>query len=389
MLRLVIFALSIILLMLLSYTCVTRSVPDIHADLARRSLAALNFNGLYDLVITPQGQQITLSGTVADEQQRDLAEATVRSVWGVAKLVNELQIDAPPPFELNLDYDGHNVLLSGFIPPDLDADHLVSALREQFGAAQVTVSLQAVSHAPAHVASIFNQAMRPLLAKLSFGAISLTPVKLDVDGRLAAQTQRAEVEQLLSQALPDGMHYVLHLTPSKGTPTRPQPPTKAPALSAPTQNASKASASKPEPPAQTPTPSATGAGKSIEAQMTIETCQRAIEAALRSRAIEFASGQSTLDAASHPILNDIAQAFANCSNRHLRVAGHTDNRGSESANLKLSQARAEAVCAYLSQHGVPISHCQAKGFGESQPIADNGTRAGQAKNRRIEFLVRP
>ncbi len=71
----------------------------------------------------------------------------------------------------------------------------------------------------------------------------------------------------------------------------------------------------------------------------------------------------------------------------IEIAGHTDSVGSEMYNLRLSEARANAVRDYLIQHGISPDRLIAKGYGESRPIAPNTTREGRAKNRRVEFTV--
>lgn len=73
--------------------------------------------------------------------------------------------------------------------------------------------------------------------------------------------------------------------------------------------------------------------------------------------------------------------------RHVVVEGHTDHRGTEKHNRKLSQNRARAVVQKLVEYGVEPNRLSAKGFGESQPVATNSTTEGQAQNRRTEFRI--
>jgi OmpA-OmpF porin, OOP family len=66
--------------------------------------------------------------------------------------------------------------------------------------------------------------------------------------------------------------------------------------------------------------------------------------------------------------------------------GHTDNTGTDAVNEKLSQKRADAVAQYFAKQGISADRISAKGFGSTQPIADNKTSAGRAQNRRTEFM---
>jgi hypothetical protein len=79
-------------------------------------------------------------------------------------------------------------------------------------------------------------------------------------------------------------------------------------------------------------------------------------------------------------------AFMN-ENRDKKVnlSGHTDNVGTEAYNQRLSERRANSVKDYIAKKGVDANRISAQGFGESKPIADNKTREGRAKNRRVEI----
>jgi outer membrane protein OmpA-like peptidoglycan-associated protein len=71
------------------------------------------------------------------------------------------------------------------------------------------------------------------------------------------------------------------------------------------------------------------------------------------------------------------------------VYGHTDSTGSDSYNLALSQRRAASVADYLSARGVQSARLGTRGFGETQPVADNETEQGKAANRRVEIKLVP
>ena len=69
------------------------------------------------------------------------------------------------------------------------------------------------------------------------------------------------------------------------------------------------------------------------------------------------------------------------------ISGHTDNKGSEAINLKLSEERVQAVIKFLVDKKVNPSQVSGKGFGSSKPIDTNDTEEGRNKNRRVEFVI--
>jgi OmpA-OmpF porin, OOP family len=105
-------------------------------------------------------------------------------------------------------------------------------------------------------------------------------------------------------------------------------------------------------------------------------------------AISFRSGKSTIEPGSFPVLakvNEVIKLFPTAS---ITVEGHTDNEGSDSANLLLSQDRADAVRQYLiSNLGVSAERVGSVGYGESKPVANNETASGRARNRRIDVVM--
>lgn len=99
----------------------------------------------------------------------------------------------------------------------------------------------------------------------------------------------------------------------------------------------------------------------------------------------FDFNKSTLQPASEPVLQQINSLLTKDPALKLEIQGHTDNVGNDAYNQTLSEARGRAVVAWLTQHGVAAARLTAKGYGKSMPIADNGTEAGRAKNRRVEI----
>ena len=103
--------------------------------------------------------------------------------------------------------------------------------------------------------------------------------------------------------------------------------------------------------------------------------------------VHFANDSARLTPESSAILDPIAASLQAHPELRVEVQGHTDGVGSAAYNLKLSQARANAVRDYLIAHGVPEDELTAVGYGKTRPIADNATAAGRARNRRVVLVV--
>jgi OmpA-OmpF porin, OOP family len=104
--------------------------------------------------------------------------------------------------------------------------------------------------------------------------------------------------------------------------------------------------------------------------------------------IFFATGSAKLLPKSFKPLNEVAKILGENADLKLNIEGHTDNTGKVDKNQALSQSRAEAVVAYLKSKGVDDSRLTGIGYGQDQPVEDNKTPAGRAKNRRVEMKIR-
>ncbi|MBI4196669.1 MAG: OmpA family protein [Deltaproteobacteria bacterium] len=104
--------------------------------------------------------------------------------------------------------------------------------------------------------------------------------------------------------------------------------------------------------------------------------------------IHFEHGKESIREVSQDILDAIIETLKNHPEiLKVEIGGHTDNKGDETYNLKLSGKRAEAVKRFLVDHGVQAGRLTAKGYGESEPRDTNDTEEGRARNRRVEFKI--
>lgn len=101
----------------------------------------------------------------------------------------------------------------------------------------------------------------------------------------------------------------------------------------------------------------------------------------------FDFDKSVIKPAGKAMLNGLVEKLRNVNVEVIVAVGHTDSVGTDTYNQKLGQRRADAVKAYLVSQGVPANRIYTDSKGESQPVADNRTREGRAKNRRVEVEV--
>ncbi|MEQ8925624.1 MAG: OmpA family protein [Fulvivirga sp.] len=101
----------------------------------------------------------------------------------------------------------------------------------------------------------------------------------------------------------------------------------------------------------------------------------------------FDFDKAVLKSESYPELNRVVELLNTKSGIKIEVAGHTDATGPESYNLGLSERRANSVVSYITNKGIAKERIAIKYFGETQPAADNSTREGREKNRRVEFKI--
>ncbi|MDB5801620.1 MAG: glycine zipper family protein [Rhodocyclales bacterium] len=103
--------------------------------------------------------------------------------------------------------------------------------------------------------------------------------------------------------------------------------------------------------------------------------------------VSFDVGRADIRSNFRPVLDRFADTLKSNPATQVRVVGYTDSTGSDAVNNPLSVNRAESVREYLGTRGVPSNRVAIDGRGERDPVADNTTEAGRAKNRRVEILV--
>lgn len=132
------------------------------------------------------------------------------------------------------------------------------------------------------------------------------------------------------------------------------------------------------------------AANSADNAPTVAFCTEQTRLVMANNKLDFDRGTARISSESMPALTALIDVARECADANLviEIGGHTDSQGGELSNLTLSEDRARAVLDFLFSGGVPSVAMSAIGYGESQPIADNGTADGRSENRRITFSWR-
>lgn len=101
----------------------------------------------------------------------------------------------------------------------------------------------------------------------------------------------------------------------------------------------------------------------------------------------FETGKALLEPESYNVIDELISYLKRKPDQRIEIGGHTDNVGTAASNIKLSEERANAVRSYIISRGIEADRVTAKGYGMSEPVADNKTEEGRAMNRRTEVKL--
>ncbi|PCJ06891.1 MAG: hypothetical protein COB16_12530 [Rhodobacteraceae bacterium] len=276
-------------------------------------------------------------------------ESTLPKVFALHAVLPDPETDTGfagvPEFTATLSPEGL-VQLRGRLS-DETLRHLTDAYaKARFGSNNVYTATRVVSDLPASW-PVRVLAGLEALSQLQRGALSVTPDHVDLRGMSHQEDATAEISKLLSAKLGKAESYGLDISYEKPPEPEDQP-------------------------------------------MEPELCEAELAGIQQLGKIAFEPGSATIAAQSRGTMDAIAMILEQCGEVRLEIQGHTDSQGREQMNQNLSQARAQSVLNELRARRVVTSSFSAKGYGESNPIADNATAEGREENRRITFhLIRP
>lgn len=250
-------------------------------------------------------------------------------------------IETPPPYGFTAESDGTTLRLSGALPGQGLRDEIVTRAAVLFAGQALVDETALDENAPAGFADALHAGLAGL-SRLGAGRFRLADAEAELGGEALYASAAGSVRDDFLAGLPAGY----------------------------TAAADEIGVAAPGP------------------ALSFADCQGAVDGLLARTTILFESGSARIDRVSAGLLDRIVATLSRCPGGAVEVAGHTDATGSAETNQALSQARADAVLAYLTAAGLPPEGFTAAGYGPSQPIASNDTEDGRARNRRIEFTFR-
>lgn len=315
---------------------VVRSIQALHA-LGKGSLTFSDADiSLIADVETPQD----VYDRVIGELEADLPDVFSLHAVLPEPIVADEASDGPPEFTATLSPEGM-VQLRGRVATEQERSIVESFAHAHFGMDSVYAAMRLDPELPLDW-SVRTLASLEALSQLANGSVLVQPDIVEISGATGNEDSSAEISRVLSEKLGQAQEFHVNVVYHEEL----------------------------DPAAALPSP---------------EECVADVDAAMKEQKITFAPGSSNIELASAKTVDKIAEILKGCPDVAMEIGGYTDSQGREEMNKALSQRRAEAVLTALLARRVLTTNLAAHGYGEEDPIADNGTEEGREANRRIEF----
>lgn len=306
----------------------------IQQDIQLRTEAAIAETGLEGILVTTDGRDVSLAGSVASEDDISRAGETAISVRGVRVVDNALSIVAI--YHTRFCKDDSTIVLEGDVSDDDAMASFPERARDMFRYWTVEDDLTVRPDSPEGYRRFMDHALMEL-GQLDEGCITLDGRSLAIDGSIRSERALAAMQSRVNGV--SGLGFAVTYD------------VELPVLS-------------------------------DEARKCQEEANRRVEP---GEAVLFGFNSDQIHADGQRLLDEIVEIAGLCPGVSVQVSGHSDSVGDKNYNINLSERRAAAVVAYLIEAGMDAGRLSTIGLGFSQPVADNSTEAGRAMNRRIEF----
>ena len=284
--------------------------------------------------VRAEGRDIIVSGIAPSVEAHTDALKLVQDVFGVRGVSDKISPKIVIPYTFNLRVNERELILEGYMPSVEAKKELLKFCSGHYKSRKIIDKVDVASGNP----SLWNTLILSLvkeMKKLDVALVNIVDNRAQISGKV--KTQKLKNEFISSLEHFNKKYQILEHLVSMDEP--------------------------------------------------IKVCQEQFDKLLKYQKIKFDIGKSTLRPESNTLILELVNVSSLCPQANLKIIGHTDSLGNNEANKKLSLNRSKAVVSRLFQEGVLLDRMHASGQGESEPIANNSTKEGRAKNRRIEFKV--
>jgi len=310
--------------------------PVIQADIQSRTEAAIAAAGLDDVVVSADGLDVNLSGTVADDAKVTQATDVAAAVRGVHSVDGAVTVKA---YFTQFCKDDSRILLTGNVSDEDARSAFPERAQDMFRYWNVEQDLIINEDSPNGFRRFMDQALIEL-GQLDAGCITLNNRALLVSGAVRSERALTGIKDRFSALSDLGFEVSYDLALPK---------------------------------------------LSEQASACQEEANRHVAP---GETVLFDFDSDEIHAAGSQLLDEVVEISKLCPDVKILVTGHTDSVGDKDYNIDLGERRAEAVVSYMVSKGVDSGRLASVGLGFSQPVADNSTEEGRSQNRRIEFRAR-
>jgi OmpA-OmpF porin, OOP family len=362
-------------------TTLARGVPSTDLWMAGVSFGLKQLTSIKRGHVRMQDLEFAVAGEAEDvAAYRAIKQALANSLPKGLKATSD-EVTAPPvsPFTWAAEIVQGQLVLSGYVPNDALRADIVAAAKTSLPGTAILDQMEPAEGATQGWVDGVLASLREL-SRLERGSAQIKDGALIVAGTAEDAVAADAIRARLRAAIPATIKFTEQI---KAKEPPPPPPPASPSVEStdPAQERAETAAASPTQPAA-PAPPA-------EAIARAKACEEQLAGVAKSGLIHFHYASAELESASFPTLDQLAGAAKSCPGMHIEVAGHASAEGSSDANQALSLKRAQSVVTYLVQAGVDPGRLEPIGFGASRPVAPNDRGENLAKNRRIEFTVRP
>jgi outer membrane protein OmpA-like peptidoglycan-associated protein len=346
----------VIVFIALVTAAVMTGTSKIEDDIADRTTAALRSNGYTAVIAEASGTHVALYGTYSDDQSEEGAVGVVRGVPGVSGVSIELWFVSNAEVEdliitgqaIEFNWDATSVAVTGDVSNTDRSQFIAETLTPSFGRVD-TAGFTVVDGIPDEsdwIGTILSLAISAR-ESIEVGRLIVVPDQdlLVLTGDVESKTIRNALNEEVVEA-GNAIGF--------DTNAAVRVPDLAPDVVPPTEE-------------------------------DVEALQIDLDALLRDKVVEFEVNSDVITETGITLLDEILEILRLAPEISVEIAGHADTHGRPSTNLVLSEARAASVLLYLIAQGENPDRYTSVGYGDTQPIADNTTAEGRARNRRIEF----